>query len=80
MRICHPASWRGSGLFFRQTQGFRLRPAGYAETGTPWAMESVALTGSEFLGLSARQIPIFRLAKNNPLIAGAIRIEKIIND
>ena len=23
MRICHPASWRGSGLFFRQTQGSR---------------------------------------------------------
>ena len=49
MRICHPASWRGSGLITTPYPGL-----------TPWAMESVALTGSEFLGLSARQIPIYR--------------------
>ena len=49
MRICHPASWRGSGLFFSSNPGL-----------TPWAMEGVALTGSKFLGLSARQIPIYR--------------------
>ena len=35
---CHPAGGRGSSArFLRMTQGFRLRPAGYAETGTPWA-------------------------------------------
>ena len=49
MRICHPASWRGSGLITTPYPGL-----------TPWAMESVALSGSEFLGLSARQIPICR--------------------
>ena len=49
MRICHPASWRGSGLITTPYPGL-----------TPWAMESVALSGSEFLGLSARQIPIYR--------------------
>ena len=49
MRICHPASWRGSGLITAPYPGL-----------TPWAMESVALSGSEFLGLSARQIPICR--------------------
>ena len=48
MRICHPASWRGSGLITTPYPGL-----------TPWAMESVALSGSKFLGLSARQIPIY---------------------
>ena len=47
MRICHPAIWRGSGLITTPYPGL-----------TPWARESVALSGSEFLGLSARQIPI----------------------
>ena len=28
--------------FFTLPQGFRLRPAGYAETGTPWAIELTA--------------------------------------
>ena len=28
---------RGSVHSLFHTQGFRLRPAGYAETGTPWA-------------------------------------------
>ena len=58
-RLPPTRSARGSVTIFTLPQGFRLRPAGYAETGTPWAMESVALTGSEFLGLSARQIPIY---------------------
>ena len=49
MRICHPASWRGSGLITTPYPGL-----------TPWAMESVALPGSKFLGLSARQITICR--------------------
>ena len=48
MRICHPASWRGSGLITTPYPGL-----------TPWAMESVALSGSKFLGLSARQISIY---------------------
>ena len=48
MRFCHPASWRGSGLITTPYPGL-----------TPWAMESVALSGSKFLGLSARQSPIY---------------------
>ena len=39
MRICHPASWRGSGLITTPYPGL-----------TPRATESVALTGSKFLG------------------------------
>ena len=35
-------SARGSVTIFTLPQGFRLRPAGYAETGTPWAIELTA--------------------------------------
>ena len=36
-RLPPTRSARGSVTIFTLPQGFRLRPAGYAETGTPWA-------------------------------------------
>ena len=45
LRICHPASWRGSVFITIPYPGL-----------TTWATESSALTGSKFLGLSARKI------------------------
>ena len=77
MRICHPASWRGSGLFFRQTQGFRLRPAGYAETGTPWAMVIPPIRAQNSATLTLRKL-LYKFQfcvslKQYSLIAGAIK-------
>ena len=41
-RLPPTRSARGSVTIFTLPQGFRLRPAGYAETGTPWAIELTA--------------------------------------
>ena len=40
-RLPPTRSARGSVTIFTLPQGFRLRPAGYAETGTPWALLSL---------------------------------------
>ena len=50
---CRPAGGRGSGAFLGcLPQGFRLRPAGYAETGTPWAsiLATPPFGGVRYLG------------------------------
>ena len=49
--FCHP--FHGFHVFYYQKRGFRLRPAGYAETGTPLAMDmSPTYVGYKFRSLS----------------------------
>ena len=63
-RFCHP--FHGFHIFYYQTRGFRLRPAGYAETGTPLAMDmSPTYVGYKFRSPAARQIPIYRAPCSN---------------
>ena len=52
---CHP--FHGFHIFYYQTRGFRLRPAGYAETGTPLAMDmSPTDVGYKFRYAGARKL------------------------
>ena len=64
-------SARGSVTIFTLPHGFRLRPAGYAETGTPWAIELTAppvggaQNSARWRSQTARQIPIYRALYSN---------------
>ena len=59
-RFCHP--FHGFHIFYYQTRGFRLRPAGYAETGTPLAMDmSPTYVGYKFRSPAARQSQFIEL-------------------